>query len=50
VRAESGLVTLGAKAVENGGRRYGAMESALRPPLPTATDPANTNPTFFAAC
>ncbi len=29
--------TLGAKAVDNGGLRYGAMESALRPPLPTAT-------------
>ena len=28
--------TLGAKAVDNGGLRYGAMESALRPPLPTA--------------
>ena len=25
------------KAVDNGGLRYGAMESALRPPLPTAT-------------
>jgi hypothetical protein len=25
------------KAVDNGGVRYGAMESALRPPLPTAT-------------
>jgi hypothetical protein len=25
-----------AKAVDNGGLRYGAMESALRPPLPTA--------------
>jgi hypothetical protein len=24
------------KAVDNGGLRYGAMESALRPPLPTA--------------
>jgi hypothetical protein len=23
--------------VDNGGLRYGAMESALRPPLPTAT-------------
>jgi hypothetical protein len=29
--------TLGAKAVDNGGLRYGAMESALRQPLPTAT-------------
>ena len=28
------------KAVDNGGLRYGAMESALRPPLPTATPPA----------
>ena len=27
------------KAVDNGGLRYGAIESALRPPLPTATDP-----------
>ena len=25
------------KAVDNGGLRYGAMESALRPPLPTVT-------------
>jgi hypothetical protein len=25
------------KAVDNGGLRYGAVESALRPPLPTAT-------------
>ncbi len=25
------------KAVDNGGLRYGATESALRPPLPTAT-------------
>jgi hypothetical protein len=25
------------KVVDNGGLRYGAMESALRPPLPTAT-------------
>ena len=25
------------KAVDNGGLRYSAMESALRPPLPTAT-------------
>ena len=29
--------TLGAKAVESGGLRYGARESALRPPLTTAT-------------
>jgi hypothetical protein len=36
MRAE-GRCTLGAKAVDNGGLRYGAMESALRPPLPTAT-------------
>jgi len=25
------------KAVDNGGLRYGAVEGALRPPLPTAT-------------
>ena len=32
------------KAVDNDGLRYGAMESALRPPLPTATrsDPSRT--------
>jgi hypothetical protein len=30
------------KAVDNGGLRYGAMESALRPPLPTATPPSQT--------
>ena len=28
------------QAVDNGGLRYGAMESALRPPLPTATQSA----------
>ena len=27
------------KAVDNDGLRYGAMESALRPSLPTATRP-----------
>ena len=32
------------KAVDNGGLRYGAMEGALRPPLPTATRPAHHNP------
>src|SRR5271166_5355298 len=33
------------RAVDNGGLRYGAMESALRPPLPTATraDPNKPN-------
>ena len=31
------------KAVDNGGLRYGAMESALRPPLPTAT-PSQAEP------
>ena len=35
-----------AKAVDNGGLRYGAMESALRPPLPTATPTALGKPTF----
>jgi len=33
-----------AKAVDNGGLRYGAMESALRPPLPTATPPSQAEP------
>ena len=32
------------KAVDNGGLRYGAMESALRPPLPTATRAATPKP------
>ena len=32
------------KAVDNGGLRYGALESALRPPLPTATRAANPMP------
>jgi hypothetical protein len=32
------------KAVDNGGLRYGAMESALRPPLPTATPAAGDRP------
>ena len=35
------------KAVDNGGLRYGAMESALRPPLPTATRAAHTNQAFL---
>jgi len=35
--AEIGSLRRRAKAVDNGGLRYGAMESALRPPLPTAT-------------
>jgi hypothetical protein len=30
--------------VDNGGLRYGAMESALRPPLPTATPPVGDHP------
>ena len=34
------------KAVDNGGLRYGAMESALRPPLPTATPSVRNNPTL----
>ena len=32
------------KAVDNGGLRYGAMESALRPPLPTATRRVDVDP------
>jgi hypothetical protein len=32
------------KAVDNGGLRYGAMESALRPPLPTATRSGHPKP------
>ena len=35
------------KAVDNGGLRYGAMESALRPPLPTATRAASRKPSFL---
>jgi hypothetical protein len=36
------------KAVDNGGLRYGAVEGALRPPLPTATQPAlHTRPSSF---
>ena len=34
------------KAVDNGGLRYGAMESALRPPLPTATRAAPHKPSL----
>ena len=37
MRGGQARFTLGAKAVDNGGLCYGAMESALRPPLPTAT-------------
>jgi hypothetical protein len=36
------------KAVDNGGLRYGAMESALRPPLPTATQSGHHRPDVFA--
>jgi len=32
------------KAAENGGLRFGAMENALRPPLPTATPAAVQKP------
>ena len=35
------------KAVDNGGLRYGAIESALRPPLPTATPSLGDNPTLL---
>src|SRR5271169_381350 len=35
------------KAVDNGGLRYGAVEGALRPPLPTATQSALHNPTLL---
>ena len=35
------------KAVDNGGLRYGAIESALRPPLPTATPSLRDNPTLL---
>jgi len=39
------------KAVDNGGLRYGAMESALRSPLPTATrsDPQEPDPSSHYA-
>ena len=37
------------KAVDNGGLRYGAMESALRPPLPTATPPSQTERSTHSA-
>ena len=37
------------KAVDNGGLRYGAVQGALRPPLPTATQSAfTTRPSFSA--
>ena len=35
------------KAVDNGGLRYGAIESALRSPLPTATPSLRDNPTLL---
>jgi hypothetical protein len=35
------------KAVDNGGLRYSAMESALRPPLPTATRTASRKPSLL---
>ena len=35
------------KAVDNGGLRYGAIESARRPPLPTATPSLRDNPTLL---
>jgi hypothetical protein len=35
------------KAVDNGGLRYGAIESALRSPLPTATPTVRNNPTLL---
>ena len=35
------------KAVDNGGLRYGAIDSALRPPLPTATPSLRDNPTLL---
>jgi hypothetical protein len=38
------------KAVDNDGLRFGAMESALRPPLPPPPDPVLTNLTFFSFC
>ena len=36
------------KAVDNGGLRYGAVEGALRPPLPTATQSALHNPAILS--
>ena len=39
-----------AKAVDNGGLRSGAMESALRPPLPAATQAAPANRAFPPFC
>jgi hypothetical protein len=36
------------KAVDNGGLRYGAVEGALRPPLPTATQSGLSRPSFSA--
>jgi len=33
--------------VDNGGLRYGAVEGALRPPLPTATQSALHDPTIL---
>jgi hypothetical protein len=41
--AETLHTTGGDKAVDNGGLRYGAMKSALRPPLPTAAQLAAPN-------
>ena len=38
------------KAVDNDGLRYSAMESALRPSLPTATGPTLTNRNFLSFC
>ena len=35
------------KAMGNGGLRYGAMESALRPPLPTATRSGRHEPSIL---
>ena len=37
------------KAVDNGGLRYGAIEGALRPPLPTDTPSLRDNPTIKVA-
>jgi hypothetical protein len=34
--------------VDNGGLRYGAVEGALRPPLPTATQSGPSRPSFSA--
>ena len=33
--------------MDNGGLRYGAVEGALRPPLPTATQSALHDPTIL---